>query len=107
MEHSQHDVFIQAIHSKNKLQIVYYSAKDDMDVARDGAPMDFGPHARFHDQDDRYHFWDFTSPSGPHTTPLEAEQIRSIERLDETFDPAEFVTWEPQWHIPRDWGSFS
>ena len=107
MQHQQHDAFIKAIHAMRKLSIAFYSAKDNCIVTRTVAPMDFGPHARFKDKSDRYHAWDFTSPSGPHTEPLEANQIQSIETLVETFEPSDFVTWAPKWHIPRDWGSLS
>jgi hypothetical protein len=108
MQHTQHALFIQAINTKNKLSITFHSAKDSADVTRIVAPMDFGPHARFKDKSDRYHVWDFSSPSGPHTEPLEASQIRAMKLLDETFDPASFVKWTPiHWHIQRDWGQFS
>jgi len=107
MKHAQHDIFISAIHGKNKLHVIFYSQKDGIQVARVSAPMDFGPKANDASQIDRYHFWDFTSPSGPHTESLEASQIQSISQLDETFDPADFVKWRPNWHIQRDWGRFS
>ena len=107
MQHPQHALFIQAIQDKKKISITFHSAKDGMDVTRIGAPMDFGPHARFKDKSDRYHVWDFSSPSGPHTEPLEASQIRSISLLADQFDPADFVTWTPKWHVPRNWGQLS
>ena len=107
MQHPQHALFIQAIQDKKKISITFHSAKDGMDVTRIGAPMDFGPHARFKDKSYRYHVWDFSSPSGPHTEPLEASQIRSISLLADQFDPADFVTWTPKWHVPRNWGQLS
>ena len=107
MQHAQHALFIQAIHTKKKLSITFHSAKDSADVTRIVAPMDFGPWARFTDHKDWYHAWDFSSPSGQHTEPIQASQIRAIKLLDETFDPASFVTWMPKWHIQRDWGQFS
>ena len=107
MQHPQHALFIQAIQDKKKISITFHSAKDGMDVTRIGAPMDFGPHARFKDKSYRYHVWDFSSPSGPHTEPLEASQIRSISLLADQFHPADFVTWTPKWHVPRNWGQLS
>ena len=107
MQHEHHNVFIGAIHAKQKVQVTFFSAKDQKNVTRTGAPMDFGPHARFSDKTPRYHLWDLTSPSGPHTEPLEAKHIRAIELLPETFDPADFVTWTPKWHVPRNWGAYS
>lgn len=107
MKHAQHDIFIAAIHGKNKLCLTSYSQKDDMQVTRVVAPMDFGPKSNETSQVDRYHFWDFTSPSGPHPESLEASRIQSMSQLNEAFDPADFVTWRSKWHIQRDWGSFS
>jgi hypothetical protein len=115
MKHSQHETFISAIHSRKKLQVVFYSKKDGTYVTRKCAPLDFGPKAKEKIPVDRYHLWDFLSPSGPHTASLEADQIRSISPVEEIFDPGEIVlkireknpTWIPQWHIRRDWGQYS
>ena len=35
------------------------------------------------------------------------EQVISIEVLPDTFDPAEFVTWDTNWIVKRDWGKYS
>lgn len=107
MRHSQHETFLKALHGLHKVRIVFFSNKDKADVTRISAPMDFGPKAKEQPPIDRYHFWDFTNPSNPHTESLEATQIRSIFLLNETFEPADFVKWTPKWHIPRDWGRFS
>ena len=107
MKHAHHSIFVAAIHSKNKLQVTFYSKKDQMQVTRVSAPMDFGPIAKETLKIDRYHFWDFTSPSAPHTECLEASQIQSISLLDETFDPKYFVSWTPNWQVQRNWGQFS
>lgn len=107
MEHAQHDLFIHAINEKKKAEIVYESFKDNNITRRTVAPMDFGPKAKEKIHTDRYHVWDYDSPSGPHTSSLTAGQIRSIIILEENFDPADFVTWAPNWHISRDWGRLS
>jgi hypothetical protein len=99
--------FISAIHNKNKIRITYFSKKDNGYVTRLCAPMDIGPHKRFPDKGDRYHVWDYDGSNGPHPSSLEPDQIRSIEALDEDFDPSEFVTWETDWTIARDWGRCS
>jgi len=107
MKHSHHDIFISAIHDKQKVQVVFFSKKDEMTVIRQCAPFDFGPKAREKAQINRYHFWDYLSPSGPHTESLEANQIQSISLAGESFDPAAIVKWTPIWHVPRNWGQYS
>lgn len=107
MQHRDHEIFLSAINGLNKVRITFFSHKEGADVTRTCAPMDFGPKARENPPKDRYHSWDFSSPSGPHTESPEAEHIRSITLLDEKFEPEEFVKWQTNWHVPRDWGRFS
>ncbi|HEY1013253.1 MAG TPA: hypothetical protein VGE07_11150 [Herpetosiphonaceae bacterium] len=102
-----HEDFIKAIHDKRKVRIVFYSKEDGGELTRTAAPMDYGPAKRYADQGDRYHFWDYDSDEGAHPLLLEPASLRSLEALDETFDPAEFVTWEIDWAVPRDWGDLS
>ena len=102
--------FIGAIHAKKKLLLKSNSKEDASVISRTCAPMDFGPPRRGQDQQDRFHFWDYTSDKGPHTLSLLPLQIVSIEILEASFDPREFVTWDVQkspWLVKRDWGSFS
>jgi hypothetical protein len=107
MKHDHHEIFIAAIHGRQKLQVDFYSKKDETNVTRICAPFDFGPKAREKSQVNRYHFWDFFSPSGPHTESLEASQIKSICIIEELFDPGAIVRWVPNWHVQRDWGKYS
>lgn len=111
MKHLNHEVFISAIHSKQKVQVTFFSKKDEMYVTRKCVPLDFGPKAREKSQVDRYHLWDFLSPSAPHVESLEADQIRSISLVEESFDPGAIVrtfhNWTSKWHIRRDWGQYS
>ena len=99
--------FIEAIHQKKKIRVTYFSKKDNATISRLCAPMDYGPHKRFPDKGDRFHVWDYEGSAGPHPAPLDPEQVQRIEVLDDTFDPADFVTWETDWVIPRDWGQYS
>jgi hypothetical protein len=78
-----------------------------MVLSRVCAPMDYGPSRRGKDPSDRFHLWDFTSDTIAHTLSLKPEQVVSIELLPDTFDPSEFVTWKPNWIVPRDWGVHS
>jgi hypothetical protein len=101
------DVFIQAIHKKQKVRVTFFSKEDSGTVVRKCAPMDYGPSRRANDKSDRFHMWDYESDTGTHTLSLKPEQVKAVDILDETFDPAEFVTWRTAWFVERDWGAFS
>lgn len=101
------DTFIAAIHSKNKVRLKFFSKEDQAILVRTCAPMDFGASRRAADKSDRFHFWDYDSDKEKHTLSLLPNQVKSIETLEETFNPAEFVTWQPNWIVARDWGAFS
>jgi hypothetical protein len=89
------DIFISAIHSKNKVRITFFSKEDGRNLIRKCAPMD------------RFHAWDYESDEKNHTLSLLPEQIVSIEVLSEMFNPSEFIRWEPNWIVTRDWGDYS
>ncbi len=55
------DKFIDAIHSRSKIMLTFYSKEDNATITRLTAPMDFGPSRRAHDKSDRFHFWDYES----------------------------------------------
>lgn len=101
------DEFIDAIHSKNKIRLTFHSKEDRQSLTRICAPMDYGPSTRANNKSDRYHSWDYDSDTAHHTLSLLPEQVISIEVLTATFDPAEFVTWQPNWIVQRDWGAYS
>ena len=100
------DAFARAIQEKHLVRIGFAGADGEYRV-RDCAPMDIGPQRRYADKTPRYHLWDYDSPDGPHTVSLLPEQVGELQVLEATFDPGEFVTWPPNWHIPRDWGDWS
>jgi hypothetical protein len=107
-----HNNFIQSIHDKKKIELHFFSKEDERVIVRKCAPMDFGPSKRFKDGINRYYVWDYFPDGGkkPHPIPLEPKQIKEIKVLEETFNPAEFVTWNLiayPWHVKRDWGQFS
>ncbi len=101
------DKFIEAIRSMNKISVTYFKKKDESTVTRTCAPMDIGPHKRFPDKGEYYQVWDYDGSNGPHPSPLKSDQIISVNILSEKFDPSEFVTWQTEWTIPRDWGQYS
>lgn len=99
--------FIAAIQSRHKIKLTFQSKEDGRPLTRTCAPMDYGPSRRAHDKSDRYHSWDYDSDTERHTLSLLPNQVIAIEVLGETFDPAEFVTWQTDWFIKRDWGAYS
>ena len=101
------DAFVGAIRSKKKTRLTFHSKEDGRVLTRVCAPMDYGPSTRAHDKSDRFHSWDYESDTKRHTLSLLPEQMISIEVLEESFDPTEFVTWETNWIVKRDWGQYS
>jgi len=99
--------FVAAIHSKRKVRLTFFSKEDNRVLVRTCAPMDYGPSRRTADKSDRFHFWDYDSDTNTHTLSLLQNQIKSIEALEQNFDPKEFVTWKTNWLISRDWGYLS
>lgn len=108
MELPNHGEIIQAINDLREVRVEFQSKEDGGAIlSRSCAPMDYGPSRRASDKTPRYHFWDFESDSGAnHTLSLLASQITSVEVLDTSFDPASFVSWDPNWFVARTtWGS--
>lgn len=102
-----HELFLGALHDKQLLRVRFFSREDGGELVRICAPMDFGPSRRAHDKTPRYHFWDYDSDQGSHTLSLLPRNVRELEPTGDLFDPAEFVTWQTNWIIPRNWGPFS
>ena len=101
------DKFINAIHECRKLRVTFYSKEDGRSLVRTCAPLDYGPSRRAKRKNNRFHFWDYDSDTEQHVLSLNPEQVRAIQVLQEGFDPAEFVTWETNWFVSRDWGPYS
>ena len=105
-----YQTFVNAIHSKNKIRLTFYSKDDGAQIVRTCAPMDYGPSRRAANKSDRFHLWDYDSDTKSHTLSLLPDQIVSIEVLSENFDPAGFITWNTTtspWFVPRGWDSYS
>lgn len=100
------NIFIQSIHEKKKVRVTFCSREDKGVISRICAPMDYGPSKRTKDKIDRFHMWDYESDKKQHTLSLKQEQIQNIEVLNENFEPLEFVTWQTDWIVPRDWGQY-
>jgi hypothetical protein len=103
-------IFTQAINTKSKLQVTFFSKEDNNSLTRLCAPFDIGPSSRAKDKADRYHFWDYDSDTKSHTLSLIDEQVIDIKILDEKFEPSEIINWNfkpNSWHLQRNWGTYS
>ncbi|MCX6344259.1 MAG: hypothetical protein NT018_04205 [Armatimonadetes bacterium] len=107
MQHNDHEIFVNAIHGKNKLIVTFFSKEDRSQLVRTCAPFDFAASTRAKDKTPRYHFWDYDSDKERHTLSLLSDQIIKMELINETFDPADIVKWSPTWTLPRNWGQYS
>ena len=81
-----------------------------IELVRVCAPLDLGPLRGSPDGIDRYQFWDLEAKRKPYNLAVVEADIVKMAALDETFEPADIITWAFKpgaWRIPRDWGSFS
>ena len=99
--------FIDSIHAKTKINLTFFSKEDGRQLTRLCAPMDFGPSRRAHNKDDRFHLWDYESDQKNHVLSLLPGQVVTMEFLNDEFCPSEFVTWQTNWFVTRDWGVYS
>ena len=100
-----YDLFINAIHDKKIIKVI-----EDTDekgrIERTAIPYDFGKSKRGNltENPDKYHMHHIETS---HTVSILPSKIVSMELTGESFDPADYVTWETNWNIPRDWGDKS
>tara|TARA_B110000977_G_scaffold194924_1_gene272424 strand:- start:778 stop:1095 length:318 start_codon:yes stop_codon:yes gene_type:complete len=99
--------FTEAIHNKTKLKITYHADKYGGEITRLCAPMDVKSSAVSKDNTPKFHFWDYEGSKGKHVTSKLSESISSLETTSIPFNPSEFVSWNTNWGISRDWGEFS
>ncbi len=99
--------FIEVIKNRTKVKVTFFSKEDASPITRVCAPMDYGPSRRARDKSDRFHLWDYEGKRGPHIISIIADKVTGLEIVEDSFDPAKFVTWAPNWFIERDWGEFS
>ena len=104
---NDHNNFLQAISVKKYVQVKFNSQGKGI-IQRLCVPFDFGPWRRkINPNPDRYHFYDLDSPDGKHNLSILPEQIISIDVTEQSFDPAVYIKWNPNWFIKRDWGIYS
>jgi hypothetical protein len=108
--HAAHQVFLDAIAGKRRLSVTFNSKKEGRELTRVCAPLDYGPLRGGLDQSPRYQLWNLEGRKKPLNVVLSADEILDIKVLDETFEPADIVTWAFKpgaWAIQRDWGDLS
>ena len=101
--------FIAAIRERKIVIITFYAQDEGRNKTRKCIPFDYGPSRKkgLDERPDLYHFYNLDSPKGSHNLSIQPEQLESLTITDESFDPAEYVNWEPNWYIERDWGEYS
>jgi len=104
---NKHESFLHAITNKKVIELTFNSNEKGV-ITGKCIPFDFGPSRRnLKINPDIYHFYDLNSPEGKHTLSILPEQVIKVNLLDEDFDPADYITWTPNWFIQRDWGIYS
>lgn len=101
-----YSIFLEAIREKRIVKIVFDSYEKGR-ITRLCVPFDYGKSKRERNGNDKYHFFTIDSPSGGHNLSINPKQLVEIVIKEEGFDPADYVKWEPDWIIPRDWGIYS
>ena len=108
--HADHQVFLDALSAKRRLEVRFLSHKEGREVVRICAPLDYGPLRGSTDTTDRYQLWDLEGKRKPLNLPLAEGDIVSMKPLDEAFEPAAIITWAFKpgaWRVARDWAEFS
>ena len=108
--HADHQIFLDAIAAKRRLSVRFFNRKLDQEMVRICAPLDFGPLRGATDTEPRYQIWDLEGKRKPLNLPVLEADVVSMTPLDDTFEPAEIITWAFKpgaWVIPRDWAEFS
>ncbi|WP_194191202.1 hypothetical protein [Clostridium chrysemydis] len=98
--------FVQAINDMKLVKVVFDSYEKGR-IERICVPFDYGPSRRYKDGRNRYHFYDLDSQSSNHNLSILPQQIKSIEMINEEFNPKDYVKWTPNWFLKRDWGIYS
>ncbi len=108
--HPSHPVFLDAIVTRHRLSARFFHRKEQREVVRACAPLDYGPLRGAKDGASVYQLWDLEAKRKPYNVTIAEADLREVTRLDETFDPAAIITWafKPHaWHVARDWAEFS
>lgn len=108
--HRDHPTFLEALHAKRRVSVRFFSRKENRELEKTCAPMDFGPLRGALDTQPRYQFWDLLGKRKPLNVAVLEEDLREVTLLEGTFDPAEIITWAFKagaWSVARAWGDYS
>jgi hypothetical protein len=89
--HRDHDIFINAIGDKKKIQLTFFSNEDGDIEDRLFGPIFYSTSGEESDSD-RYYLWDFESITDNHFLGLLTSQILRMKVTEEAFDPVKFFT---------------
>ncbi|WP_321779324.1 hypothetical protein [Sulfurimonas sp.] len=101
------NIFIEAIKEKKLIEVTFIAKKDNVNRTRKCVPFDYACGKRDKNQIQKYQLYDLDSPNGRHNLALEENQIINLVKLDEIFNPADYISWETNWEIARDWDEYS
>ena len=81
-----------------------FNTREGKLLTRTAAPMDYGPRRNWSSPEPHYHFMVVGSNSELHPLSLKREKVVEIKPLPFKFMPDDLITWQPNWHYPRNWG---
>ncbi|MCH4891321.1 hypothetical protein EZV73_27370 [Acidaminobacter sp. JC074] len=103
---THYNSLVRAINNRVLVNLTFNSNEKGI-ISRLCVPFDYGPSRRYRDCQDRFHFYDLDSPDGNHNLSILPNQVITISLTSRNFEPGDYVHWEPQWHVSRDWGRYS
>jgi hypothetical protein len=106
MKNDNYVKFIQAIKDKKKVKITL-ETRDEGVVERVCIPFDFGANKKYKDGLERYYFNALDSSDGRKDLAVLESKLLTVEVLPEHFDPEDYITWDPNWILKRNWGIYS
>jgi hypothetical protein len=93
--HCDHEVFVQAIRHRKKVQVTFFSEGHEGTASRLCGPVFYSPCAAGIDSS-CYYLWDFETNADNHFLSLAPSRIVRMELVDESFDLVEFFTCKEQ-----------
>ena len=95
MMHSDHETFVQAVKSRKKIILTYFSGEHNLYLTRLCVPLDYC--ACYTPVDSKgfsefYYFWDEETDLGKRMLDLPTSQIKFMELSNDTFNPADYIT---------------
>jgi hypothetical protein len=100
---------LNAIYAKKIVELNFIPRETWVITTRKCIPFDIWPRRRKWKSNwsERFHFYDLNSPDWKHTLSILPEQVISIKILNESFNPWDYITWETEWFVRRDWWIYS